>query len=51
MDLMLSEPASRLKGLEFMIKSEKGQHLDMDLLQLHKVGRNTILNTLQSGYH
>ena len=47
MDLMLSEPASRMKGLEFMIKSEKGQHLDMDLLQLHKVGRNATPHTLQ----
>ena len=37
MDFMLTEPASRLKGLQFMMKSEKGEHLHMDLLELQKV--------------
>lgn len=37
MDLLLTAPASRSKGLEFIVKSEKGEHLSMDLLQLHKV--------------
>ena len=37
MDLLLTAPASRMKGLEFIVKSEKGDHLSMDLLQLHKV--------------
>ena len=37
MDLLLSSPASRCQGLELMLKSEKGEHLQMDFLQLHKV--------------
>lgn len=36
MDLLLSSPASRLKGLELLVKSEKGEHLQMDHLELHK---------------
>lgn len=37
MDFMITEPASRIKGLQLMMKSEKGEHLQMDILQLQKV--------------
>ena len=37
MDFMITEPASRMTGLQLMMKSEKGEHLQMDILQLQKV--------------
>jgi hypothetical protein len=45
MDLMVTEPASRIQGLQFMMRSEKGEHLQMDLVELYKVP------ALSSGRH
>ena len=46
---MVTEPTSRVEGLQFMMKSEKGEHLQMDLLELHKVTAGSLCACRRAG--
>jgi hypothetical protein len=37
MDLLTTPQATRMQGLQFMLKSEKGQHLDLPVLDYRQV--------------
>ena len=37
MDLLTTPKATRLQGLQFMLKSETGEHLDMPVLDYRQV--------------
>ena len=37
MDLLTTPKVTRMQGLQFLLKSEKGQHLDMPFLDYRQV--------------
>jgi hypothetical protein len=50
LDLIYNEPTTRMRGLEVLIKSEKGAHLRLDIVRVEKVRRKVQVASCISGH-